>query len=254
MAYRFELVDRDYTHFSSGRVFYGVPGVPALPVRLVSEVFLRCKALLNAPPGAPHQLGVYDPCCGAAYHLIALAYLHWADIHTILASDIDPLALEGARRNLSLLTLAGLERRIQELQTLYQQYGKPSHADAIQSALLLREILTTYLRCHGIRAEVSQSDSLAAPTPPASIKDHPIDLILTDIPYGQHSAWKSSSGERIENPLESLLEAMAPYLSPNGLIAIIADKAQKVAHPRYQRLQKINFGKRQAVILKIIGD
>jgi len=36
MPYRFATERRDYSDYSSGRVFYGAPGYPAFPVRLVS--------------------------------------------------------------------------------------------------------------------------------------------------------------------------------------------------------------------------
>ncbi|MFK7803274.1 MAG: hypothetical protein AB8G95_16690, partial [Anaerolineae bacterium] len=39
MPYRFATENKDYSDFASGRVFYGAPGHPVFPVRLISEVF-----------------------------------------------------------------------------------------------------------------------------------------------------------------------------------------------------------------------
>ena len=95
---------RNYEDFASGRVFYAFPGQPAFPVRLTSEIFQRSYAHWRAL-GGDGPCVVYDPTCGGAYWLVALAYLHWDRIEKIIASDIDPDSIEQAERNLSLLTL-----------------------------------------------------------------------------------------------------------------------------------------------------
>ncbi len=44
MQYHYVYQAKDYSHFSSGRVFHSLPGHPAFPVRLASEIFQRCIA------------------------------------------------------------------------------------------------------------------------------------------------------------------------------------------------------------------
>ena len=246
MPYRYEIEDHDYTHFSSGRVFYGIPGIPALPIRLTCEVFQRCKALLNLT----RRITLYDPCCGAAYHLIALAYLCWEDIQTIYASDVDGQALEGARRNLSLVSSTGLEQRIQEIRAMLGIYGKPAHTEALESALWLKERLITNLQKHPIQVNVFQSDATLIQTPPPTFQSNPPDIILADIPYGRHATWKTTQNIPPANPIGSMLDGLIKYATPNTILAIVANKTQNVTHPSYQRIQNLNFGKRQVVILK----
>src|SRR5690349_6954969 len=103
MAYRFALDHEDYSDFAAGRVFYGLPGHPAFPVRLASEIFQRCRAI-----SAAQLPSIYDPCCGGAYLLSTLAYLHGKDIRRIVASDVDQSILQTADANLALLTIDGL--------------------------------------------------------------------------------------------------------------------------------------------------
>src|SRR5512146_2476527 len=103
MQYKYAKEQQDYSDFSSGRVFYSLPGHPAFPVRLGSEIFQRCIAYRKAIHGNSAPCTLYDPCCGAAYHLSVLAYLHGESIREVIVSDIDKKAVELARRNLRLL-------------------------------------------------------------------------------------------------------------------------------------------------------
>jgi len=112
MEYKYAKEQPDYSDFASGRVFFSLPGHPAFPIRLASEIFQRCvahrKAIYNnSTPGV-----LYDPSCGAAYHLSVLAYLHGTQIREVIASDVDEKAVALAGRNLGLLNVDGLDRRI----------------------------------------------------------------------------------------------------------------------------------------------
>ncbi|HEX6383703.1 MAG TPA: hypothetical protein VF177_03435, partial [Anaerolineae bacterium] len=133
MPYRFATESQNYSDYSSGRVFYSSPGYPAFPIRLASEIFRRCLAVRQTN-GLTKPVVLYDPCCGGAYHLSTLAYLHWPAIDTIIASDIDAEILSVAARNLSLLTMAGLEKRIDEIVDMHARFGKSSHVAALESA------------------------------------------------------------------------------------------------------------------------
>jgi len=70
MQYDF-TVKEDLSDFYSGRVINSIPGIPAFPIRLMSEIFHYCKSSQNPI----HPLVIYDSCCGSAYHLTAFFFL-----------------------------------------------------------------------------------------------------------------------------------------------------------------------------------
>src|SRR4026208_241808 len=130
MPYKYEKALLDYSDLASGRVFYSSPGYPAFPVRLASEIFQHCIAHRATIYKNATRCTLYDPCCGAAYHLSVLGYLHRKHIREIIGSDIDEKAVALAKRNLGLLSVAGLDQRIDEITTMLEQYHKDSHKDA----------------------------------------------------------------------------------------------------------------------------
>jgi hypothetical protein len=245
MPYRF-TERTDLTHFSSGRVFYNLPGHPAFPVRLISEVFQRCMDL-RAASGLTGAVRLYDPCCGGAYHLAVLAYFHWDAIREVVASDIDSQALSIAGRNLSLLTKAGLDARLRELAEMYVHFGKESHADALASATVLRGQLAANLASRPIPARLFAANALSAREVADGVGQEKADLVLTDIPYGRLSQWQELGVDR--NPIWMLLEALAGVLADGGLVAVAATKGQKVAHERYRQVNRLKVGKREITIL-----
>jgi 23S rRNA (guanine2535-N1)-methyltransferase len=250
MPYRFMTEDQDYSDYSSGRVIYNQPGAPAFPIRLASEILLRALHLLG-PSG---RLTLYDPTCGSAYHLTALGFLFGDYIGAILASDVDPRAVELARKNLGLLTSAGLAQREAEISRLYQQFGKESHAQALHSAAVLRQRKEENLPIH------TRAFSADALDPSALFKEltgENIDLVISDIPYGQLSAWQSPAGLTVSPetpPLWQMLQALTTVLRPQALVAVAADKSQKVAHEAYQRVERFQVGKRQVTFLKLTAE
>ncbi len=250
MQYKYEKEVQDYSDLSSGRVFYSTPGHPAFPVRLASEIFQRCMASRESLYGNSSPCTLYDPCCGAAYHLTVLGVLHGDHIREIIASDIDEKAVEFAQRNLGLLTPAGLDRRIDEICTMIQQYDKDSHKGALKSAHALKQKITTLDREYLVRTKVFPSSATDSQTILSHIAAHSIDIIFTDIPYGQHSQWHDPYAEKLSNPIGSMLEALTEILSPSSIVAIASDKKQKIFHDGYERLEKFQVGKRQVVILK----
>ena len=112
MQYKYATEPQDYSDLASGRVFYSLPGHPAFPVRLASEIFQRCIASRETIYKDSSPCTLYDPCCGAAYHLSVLGYLHGKHIQEIIASDINEKAVALAGRNLGLLSVAGMDKRI----------------------------------------------------------------------------------------------------------------------------------------------
>src|SRR5919198_6265316 len=101
MKYRFATERVTYEDYASGRILYGRPGFTAFPVRLASELFQRCADRL-AQEGKPPPYSLFDPCCGGGYLVTVAGLLHGDRLAGILASDIDPEAVDLAGRNLSL--------------------------------------------------------------------------------------------------------------------------------------------------------
>jgi len=242
MQYKYAQEHLDYSDFSSGRVFYSLPGHPAFPVRLASEIFQRCIAIRktiyeNSTPGV-----LYDPCCGAAYHLSVLAFLHGEHIQKIIASDVDEKAVALAKRNLGLLSPVGLDNRIDEITKMLEQYGKDSHKDALRSANVLKSKLSSSPETKVFQANVTNSEEIFD-----HIRTKPVDIVFTDVPYGQHSHWQENESS---NPLWSMLGALLGVLSSSSLVSIVSDKQQKVSHEGYQRVEQFQIGKRRVVILR----
>jgi hypothetical protein len=252
MQYKYEKVPLDYSDLASGRVFYSSPGYPAFPVRLASEIFQRCLASRAAIYRNTAPCTLYDPCCGAAYHLSVLAYLHRKHIREIIASDVDEKAVGVAKRNLGLLSVPGMDQRIGEITKMLEQYDKDSHREALTSAHILKDKLTTFVQESPLETRVFQASALDRETILHNIKADSVDLVFTDVPYGQHSQWHDPEAGEASSPLWSMLDALIGILSSSSLLAIVSDKRQKVVHERFQRVEQFQIGKRRVVILKPI--
>jgi hypothetical protein len=248
MEYKYAKEQQDYSNLSNGRVFYSLPGHPAFPVRLASEIFQRCIAHRETIYNDSTPCVLYDPCCGAAYHLSVLAYLHGESIQEIIASDVDENAVELAKRNLGLLDMAGMDKRIVEIKTMLEQFGKDSHKDALKSTNVLKKKLSLLSKKHLLKTRVFQANTLAKDEILGTIKPESVDIIFTDVPYGQHSNWLDS--DEISNPLWSTLDALLGVLSQSSIVAIVSDKGQKALHESYQRIERFQVGKRRILILK----
>jgi len=249
MPYRFAQEHQDYSDYASGRVFYAAPGHPAFPVRLVSEVFQRCQAL-RQKQGLSAPVTLYDPCCGSAYHLSTLAYLHWFEIGTILGSDIDPEILPVAARNLGLLTPAGLEERAGEIAKLLDLYDKPSHMEAAISVKRFAAELKQHHPPHPIQTCVFQADATNRQQMLTGLNGQAIDLVLADIPYDQQSHWQSPNETPGASLLEPMLAALLTILTSHSVVAISSDKGQKCLAPGYQRVGSFQIGKRLVRLLQ----
>jgi 16S rRNA G966 N2-methylase RsmD len=244
MEYRFATERANYEDLASGHVFYSLPGHPAFPVRLASEIYQRCLAWRgqgNSP------CTIYDPCCGAAYHLSVIAYLHWDSICRVICSDIDEKAVQLAERNLGLLTPGGMERRSREISAMVHLYNKESHMNALESITRMQEQVNLLTAVRPIQTHVFHANATEAASLREGLQGAAIDVVFSDIPYGQHSQWKQTQAS---HPIWAMLEALFGCLSPKSIVAIASDKLQKATHEKYERLDKFQLGKRQVVILK----
>lgn len=249
MPYLFATQDLDYSDYASGRVIYNLPGAPAFPVRLASEIFQRARSIL----GTQRKLALYDPTCGAAYHLCALGFLHGEWIESITASDLDEMVLPSAVRNLGLLSQAGFNQRVSELQKMLSQYGKPSHAEALQSAMVLRERLKEIGR--DIPTRVFQANALDSQSIGSGLSGAGVDLVFSDIPYGNLSTWRTADGTSpgMLSSVAGMLDALLPVVHVDTIIAIAANKQQKASHPAFRRIAQFGIGKRQITLLSPQG-
>ena len=240
--YRHTVIRENYEDYSSGRVIYGATGATNFPVRLSSEIFQQCIHHLKSK-GKPGPYKIYDPFCGVAYSLTVIGFLHRAEIESIAASDSDVRLLEFARKNLSLLTATGLDRRIQELKHFIQEYDKASHKDALESAHRLQSKLqpfeTRAIQCFQFNA-VSDDDF------PGSLPE--LDVVITDLPYGNLSQWEGSG--TTDNFAQRFMEKLHKKLGPISVVAVIRDKKQPISHEGYQTLRSFTLGKRKAVLLE----
>jgi 23S rRNA G2445 N2-methylase RlmL len=242
---------QDYSIYASGGVFYSLPGHPALPVRLASEIFQRCMAIRKRE-GLTKPCVLYDPCCGGAYHLSVLAYLHWEKIERIIGSDVDQEVLEVAARNLNLLTLTGINDRIAELSNLVERYEKASHQAALSHAQNLRNRLLKLVKSHPLKTELFRANATDKQTIKEHLKDEGVDMVISDVPYGQQTAWEAltSSQTVSEGQIWRMLEGFIGVLAEGAVVAIVADKKQRIGHNKYQRLERFQLGKRQVVLLR----
>lgn len=248
MPYKFALERENYEIFAGGGVLYSAPGHAAFPVRLSNEIFSRCMSLW----GQSGRCTLYDPCCGGSYHLTTLAYFNWDLIERIFASDLDTDALSLSARNLSLLTIAGLDQRSNELSAMSQQFGKTSHAGALKYAMTLREQLSGFTENHPIKTQTFHADATDSSAVSAGLAGVKVDVVITDIPYGQRSHWHSDTLAlaREQDPVHQLMESLLPVLAPGAVVAVASPKHVHIKHEQYQQREKFKLGKRQVVFLK----
>ena len=230
----------NYEDYSSGRVLYGAPGATNFPARLAQKIFQRCTEYLSEK-GNSNKYVIYDPFCGAGYSLTVLGLLHGKDVKTVYASDADKVILEFAGKNLSLLSIEGIERRKQELEGFINQYSKTSHKEALESANRLENLV----RPLHVTTDIFQFDMLSDLELPERIKN--IDIVLTDLPYGKLTEW-SGQGTNT-NPAQVFLDKIKSRLSAASIIAIVSDKKQKIEYKGYERIEATTFGKRKVLFL-----
>ncbi|NLV90938.1 MAG: hypothetical protein GX030_00915 [Firmicutes bacterium] len=242
MSYKYAIHRVNYEDFSSGRVLYNQRGATAFPVRLASEIYQRCRAFLTTL-GLETGYTLYDPLCGGAYLLTVIGFLHGTDLVRIVGSDIDPEVLALAKRNLTLLTPEGLKGRLAELELLWQQYHKTSHAEAMASAIRLLEELAgrspiaTQVFC----ADATHGEQLIAQV-------EGVNLVITDLPYGGLVDWHLTPDSSSQAPEHQLLSALKPTLTEPAVVAIVAPKKVRINHPAYRRVQRFSIGKREITL------
>ena len=231
MEYKYGKND-NYEIFSAGRVLYNVKGMTNFPVRLAQEIYGRCLQY----SAKKSDICLYDCCCGGAYLLTVLGFLNQDTIRKIIGSDIDIEILNIAKKNLSLLSKEGINRRILEIEQMIASYQKQSHIEANYSAITLKGLIRT-----NIEFEVFQCDALKT----INLEIKP-DIIITDVPYGNMVDWKGNE----ENVIDKLLDSLFKICSSDTIIGLCMNKKQKVRNEKFVRLEKQQIGKRKFEILR----
>jgi hypothetical protein len=234
MQYKF-TTKQDLSDFASGKVISSIPYIPAFPVRLMDEIFQFCFSELNQD----QPITIYDPCCGSAYHLTALTFLHIDKIGKIFCSDVNEEILSVAIENMQLLALDGMNAKIAKLQSMYERYGKESHREALESAARLKTILQD---CHSLPQTRIFPNDILNPEFPSELSDSHLDLIFVDSPYGRISEWENVYFEI--DPIIQLLDNILDIIDDRTLVVIVNTNRNPIRHERFFQIKKMKSGKR----------
>jgi len=174
--------------------------------------------------------------------MTAIGLLNHKLIKSIICSDCNDEALRIANQNLKLLTISGINERINHLENLFSQFIKTSHLQAIESAKTLRKLID---KDRNINTIIFNSDIFKSnDTDRKNIK---ADIIFTDIPYGNLVSWQND--EDID--INILLDNLMPVIKTDSIIAICSNKRQKIHSGNYIRLEKEQIGKRKFEIFTL---
>jgi hypothetical protein len=242
MSYQYVLEDKNYEDFSSGRVLYNQQGATSFPVRLSCEIFLRCKHLIEKA-GNPGPYTLFDPLSGGAYTLTTLGLLYGNEIRKLYAADAQEQMMQLAERNLSLLSEAGMKSRISQLEAYYEEFGKASHKEAIMSAQVLQELVVH--RQQNIDINAFQSNALK---PDYSSFSDKVDIVITDLPYGDVVEWMNTNENG--NEIQIFLKKLLPIMKLSSIVAVTARKDVKICSEYYSKVDRFQIGKRQTVLLQ----
>lgn len=238
MQYKY-CKNENFEDFSSGRVMIHKSGFSNFPVRLAQEIYCRCLSYLKSKD----EICIYDPCCGGGYLLTSIGFLNSASIKTIICSDFDSEALRITKQNLELLTINGLNARLNHLQNLYEQFNKTSHLQAIDSANLLLELLKKYENLPD--TQIFHADILSEGV--LMSRAFKADIVFTDVPYGNLVSWQGD-----ETPdISVLLDNLVCVLKSESVVAVCSDKHKYVPYGKYTRLERHQIGKRKFELLAL---
>lgn len=235
----------DYARLAGGFVLHSAPGFPAYPVRLAQELFLRGLSHL---PDRPVTL--WDPCCGSAYLVTVAGLLGREHLRAVLASDVDPAAIELAEKNLALLAPGGLDRRAEELRARHVEFGKAVHAEAAEAA----ELLDRQLAGHGgpVTATAAVADLFDTASLRRVLPDPAPDLVLADVPYGRQVRWSGAVPEDVD-PVRAAVACLCSVLDDHAVLAITAEARKITLGAGSVVLERFRIGTRAGVVARV-GD
>jgi len=231
----------NYEDYSSGRVLYGAPNATNFPVSLALQIYTECVEYLTKE-GNSGPYVIYDPFCGVGYSLTVIGFFNGKNIKEVIASDVDKTILEFAHKNLSLLTVKGIDKRIKELNKFIKDYNKASHKDALTSAEKLKKIaLELKIEIKEFQFNILSNDAL-----PKFVNK--VDIVITDLPYGKLANWEGIKNEI--NPSQEFLNKIKDRLKQKSIVAIVSNKKQIILHEGYVKVRSFKEGKRKVLLLK----
>jgi 23S rRNA (guanine2535-N1)-methyltransferase len=240
MEYRY-APDRDDTDLASGHVLRSAPGQPAFPVRLGVELLHRALAHL---PATSRPATLWDPVCGAAQLATTLGLRARRELAAVVATDVDPVALGLARRNIALLTVDGLEDRRRELSQMATTHGTTSHRDAAEAAARLRDELAA--GGGDLVAHAEQADVLDPVAVQSLVAAWAPDVVVADLPHGELTSWH---GAPPDVAVARLLTTLAGQLAPSSVLVVVA-RARRIRLPEsVTAIERLRVGHRAAAIV-----
>jgi hypothetical protein len=164
-----------------------------------------------------------------------------------MASDINEDSLTHAQRNLSLLTVEGINRRICELTELVGLYSKASHREALENAVQFRyqvESRGNSPEIYYYKADILHHDCVD------KLPQRP-DIIITDLPYGNLVSWEANENDAgdSETIIRAFLANLAAIAINPSIAAIVSDKKQNIKHEAFSRVEQFKVGKRKVTLL-----
>ena len=240
MAYRFAVTRENHAELAPGAVLHSAPGFPAFPVRLASEMFRRAAAARSSSP-----LTVWDPCCGSGYLLTVVALRHRRDVARVIGTDIDPAALDLARRNLALLSRQGLTARSSTLRERGDLFDKPAYSVAAVAALQLARALAA--RGGDVPHAAAQADVFDPAQLRRALDGERPGLVLTDVPYGEQTVW---GGAHAGTGVAGMLRAVSAVLDDDAVLAVATRGRSVVGRGEVRPLDALRVGTRAVALFR----
>jgi len=161
---------------------------------------------------------------------------------------VNPAAVQLARRNLSLVTPAGLTQRASDLDELAQRYGKLSHREAAATARrLARDLLSSVApETHVVEADATNPGEFLCST-----RGFTFDIVIADVPYGRTVEWQGRAGAtESTDAISSLLRATAQIVTEHGQWAIVTPARVSTQIPEgFTRCRRRRIGHREVHII-----
>jgi len=132
-------------------------------------------------------------------------------------------------------------------------YGAPGHpAFPVRSVERFRRQLRQFSQTHQVNTHLFRADATHSQEIVGALAGRRIDMVISDVPYGQRSHWHAASAEAssTEGSLWQMLDALLTVLSVNAVVAIVANKAQKCDHRQYRKSGRFQIGKRHVFLLE----
>ncbi len=79
---------------------------------------------------------------------------------------------------------------------MVELYGKESHREALRSAQILKSEYGASFQEQPLQTRVFRANALDGKEMLKHVPPQSVDMVITDIPYGEHSRWEESGSKR----------------------------------------------------------